>query len=114
METYIHPGEIFERFGIGTHHRAISRFGRRCDYEVVSAAWASPSPDIHKQERVLFRYLLVIVDNRHGRGNVIDESGPFCPSLALGEDRSHTKLRQGDSGDGNVVLIVDQVVEVLA
>lgn len=58
------------------------------------------------------RYCEVVVDNRERRHDVVDEVSTPLPGSPLGQLHPNKKLGQRYSCHGDVVVVVDYVVEI--
>lgn len=58
------------------------------------------------------RHPKVVVNDRKRRHDVVDQALAAVPSFPLGQLNANLQLRHGYGGNGNVIVVIDDVVKV--
>jgi len=107
-------GKVVERACIGSHDRATRGPCGRGNDEVVSAARNALAAHGDEQLGVRFRDGSVVCDCRNDGNDLVDEGLAPSALLARRERHADSELGDGDCGDRDVVVVIDDVVESVA
>ena len=105
-------GKIIETLPVRGDHRSA---GRQCgsgDDEVVGPSRASGFADGDQQFGVHAGNCEVVADDRQAVDDVVEELAPRTSAFAGGDLDPHAEFGDGDRGNGGLVVVVDQVVQV--
>jgi len=106
--------EVAERRGVGRDDRAVGGPGGGGDDEVVSSSGDALATDGHEQGGVGGGDIEVVAQDRNSRDDVVHER--LTPGAASSSRQLDADAQFGhrDRGDGDVILVRNEIVEVIA
>lgn len=111
MEVHDDPRQIVERSEISRDNGPGRRRSCRCNDQIVGAPRPSLSAYRGEQQRMGLGNGGVVGDHGHRSEHVLDERSTACTSLPTRELDAHTKLCNGYSGDGHVVVVSYDLIQ---
>jgi hypothetical protein len=107
-------GEVPKRRRVGRDNGAVRGLGGGGDDELVGTSREALPADGHEEFGVGGGDIEVVAQNGHCDHDVVDERLPASTLSTLRQLDADAEFGHGDRRDGDVVLVGDQLVEVVA
>ncbi len=114
MTADVDPGEVGERRAVGGDHDPTRCLRRRRDHEVVGPARFALAANLDEELGMSFGHTEVIGDEGNDGEDVVHEGCSRRTGLPAGQQDPDPELGDGDRSHGDVVVVIDDVVEPIA